>query len=51
MAEKKLMDSVWKSWFGQNPEYWPQRACLGVNLEGDVLIEITVTAIKIKIKN
>ena len=40
------MDSVWKSWFGQNSEHWPQRACLGVNLEGDVLIEITVTAIR-----
>jgi enamine deaminase RidA (YjgF/YER057c/UK114 family) len=46
MAEKNLMDSVWKSWFGQNPEHWPQRACLGVNLEGDVLIEITVTAVR-----
>ncbi len=46
MTEKKLMDSVWKSWFGQNSEHWPQRACLGVNLEGDVLIEITVTAIR-----
>jgi enamine deaminase RidA (YjgF/YER057c/UK114 family) len=46
MAEKTLMDSVWKSWFGQNPEHWPQRACLGVNLEGDVLIEITVTAVR-----
>jgi enamine deaminase RidA (YjgF/YER057c/UK114 family) len=46
MAEKKLMDSVWKNWFGQNPEHWPQRACLGVNLEGNVLIEVTVTAVR-----
>ncbi len=46
MVEKKLMDSVWKSWFGKNPDHWPQRACLGVNLEGDVLIEITVTAVR-----
>ena len=46
MTEKQLMDSVWKSWLGNNPEHWPQRACLGVNLEGDVLIEVTVTAVR-----
>lgn len=46
MADKQLMDTVWKNWFGHNPEHWPQRACLGVNLEGDVLIEITVTAVR-----
>jgi len=46
MAEKQHMDSVWKSWLGNNPEHWPQRACLGVNLEGDVLIEVTVTAVR-----
>jgi len=46
MADKPLMDSVWQSWLGNNPESWPQRACLGVNLEGHVLIEVTVTAIR-----
>ncbi len=46
MADKQLMDSVWKNWLGANPEHWPQRACLGVNLEGDVLIEVTVTAVR-----
>ena len=46
MAEKTLMDSVWKKWLGTNSEHWPQRACLGVNLEGDVLIEVTVTAVR-----
>lgn len=46
MAEKPLMDNVWKKWLGTNPEHWPQRACLGVNLEGDVLIEVTVTAVR-----
>ncbi|HFQ4854238.1 TPA: RidA family protein, partial [Vibrio vulnificus] len=33
-------------WLGENPEHWPQRACLGVTLEGDVLIEVTVTAVR-----
>jgi hypothetical protein len=37
---------VWKDWLGDNPENWPQRACLGVELEGDVLIEVTVTAVR-----
>tara|TARA_R110001583_G_C5627535_1_gene406743 strand:- start:1366 stop:1713 length:348 start_codon:yes stop_codon:yes gene_type:complete len=46
IADKSKMDHVWNLWIGDNPEHWPQRACLGVALEGDVLIEITVTAIR-----
>jgi len=46
MNSKQLMDLVWCEWFGNNPQDWPQRACLGVALEGDVLIEITVTAVR-----
>jgi len=46
MADKQKMDTVWKIWIGDNQEHWPQRACLGVNLEGDVLIEVTVTAVR-----
>ena len=46
MAEKNQMDKVWKEWLGPNPDHWPQRACLGVALEGDVLIEVTVTAVR-----
>jgi len=46
MLDKPLMDDVWQEWLGKNPQHWPQRACLGVNLEGDVLIEVTVTAVR-----
>lgn len=46
MADKPLMDAVWQQWLGDNPNHWPQRACLGVDLEGDVLIEVTVTAVR-----
>jgi enamine deaminase RidA (YjgF/YER057c/UK114 family) len=46
MNSKSSMDSVWCEWFGDNLQNWPQRACLGVDLEGDVLIEITVTAVR-----
>lgn len=46
MKDKSSMDAVWKKWIGSNPENWPQRACLGVSLEGNVLIEVTVTAVR-----
>lgn len=46
MADRQRMDAVWTAWLGTNPQHWPQRACLGVNLEGNVLIEVTVTAIR-----
>ena len=46
MADKSAMDVVWLQWLGVNTEHWPQRACLGVCLEGDILIEVTVTAIR-----
>jgi len=46
MADKPLMDNIWQNWLGDNSAHWPQRACLGVNLEGKVLIEVTVTAIR-----
>jgi len=45
MNDKKKMDAIWQTWLGDNPEHWPQRACLGVTLEGDTLIEVTVTAV------
>ena len=46
MPDKPKMDKVWCEWLDENPEHWPQRACLGVALEGDVLIEVTVTAVR-----
>ena len=46
MNSKSSMDTVWCQWFGDNPQDWPQRACLGLNLEGDVLIEVAVTAVR-----
>jgi enamine deaminase RidA (YjgF/YER057c/UK114 family) len=48
MKDKPKMDAVWKKWIGSNTENWPQRACLGVDLEGDVLIEVTVVAVRMK---
>lgn len=42
--DKPVMDEVWNNWIGEDPDNWPQRACLGVNLGGHWLIEVTVTA-------
>lgn len=46
ISDKPIMDKVWGNWIGDNPENWPQRACLGVDLGGHWLIEITVTAVR-----
>ncbi|WP_346839373.1 Rid family hydrolase [Microbulbifer sp. SAOS-129_SWC] len=46
MDEKAEMDEAWCSWIGPNQENWPQRACLGVELEGAVLVEVTVVAVR-----
>jgi enamine deaminase RidA (YjgF/YER057c/UK114 family) len=42
MAHKPEMDRAWGEWL--DPANPPQRACLGVALEGDTLVEIVVTA-------
>ena len=42
ISAKPEMDAVWNAWIG--PGNWPQRACVGVALAGDDLVEIVVTA-------
>ena len=44
IEDKSTMDIVWNRWIGDDPKCWPQRACLGVDLGGNWLIEIVVTA-------
>jgi len=44
--DKPVMDEVWNQWIGDNPDNWPQRACLGVDLGGNWLLEVTVTAVR-----
>ena len=51
MKNKKKMDELWCQWIGEDQKNWPQRACLGVALEGNIQIEITLTAIRKDIKN
>jgi len=43
VKRKPEMDSVWCDWIGPE-ENWPQRACVGVELDEGYLIEIVVIA-------
>ena len=47
MSMKADMDAVWCEWIGP-PENWPQRACVGVDLAGEDLIEVVVTAVHLR---
>ena len=44
MSDKPEMDRAWTEWIGADPAHWPQRACVGTQLEGDTLVEVAVTA-------
>lgn len=46
IAKKQQMDDVWCEWIGPDSDHWPQRACLGVELAGNTLVEIVVVAAK-----
>ena len=43
ISSKPNMDAVWCEWIGPE-ENWPQRACIGVELEDRYLIEVVVIA-------
>ena len=43
VKQKPDMDTVWRDWIGSE-ENWPQRACIGVDLDEGYLIEVVVTA-------
>ncbi|GFE63722.1 Rid family hydrolase [Litoreibacter roseus] len=43
ITQKSEMDAIWIDWIGPEKN-WPQRACVGVDLDKGCLIEIVVTA-------
>lgn len=43
IAHKPEMDAVWTDWIGGRSN-WPQRACVGVDLDPGYLIELVVIA-------
>lgn len=46
-GSKPQFDRIWLEWIGNNPQAWPQRACVGASLSPGTLVEITVVAARI----
>ena len=44
MQNKAAMDEVWCAWIGDDPQHWPQRACIESRLYEYDLVEIVVIA-------
>jgi len=44
MQWKAEMDRAWCEWIGDDPQNWPQRACIESRLHGYDLVEIVVIA-------
>ena len=44
MSHKAAMDAVWCDWIGDDPQNWPQRACVESRLHGHDLVEVVVIA-------
>lgn len=44
LSNKAEFDIAWREWVGDNPDHWPQRACLGAVLSAGTLVEIAVVA-------
>ncbi|MDX2203611.1 MAG: Rid family hydrolase [Hyphomicrobiaceae bacterium] len=40
---KEEMDRAWCEWVGDDPDHWPQRACVEAGLYKSDLVEIVVT--------
>lgn len=45
IALKEDMDRAWCEWIGEDPDHWPQRACIESRLHGYDLVEIVVLAL------
>ena len=45
MQHKAEMDRAWVAWIGDDPQTWPQRACIESRLHGYDLVEIVVIAV------
>ena len=46
IENKPLMDEVWTTWIGEDPETWPERSCFGVHLHAGNQIELRVVAVR-----
>lgn len=46
MRDKKQLDAAWREWIGDDPAAWPQRAVVGAQLDGGLLVEIVAQAFR-----
>lgn len=43
---KPELDAAWREWIGADSAVWPQRAVLGAQLDGGLLVEMVATAFR-----
>ncbi len=46
MQHKKQLDSAWLDWIGEDSSAWPQRAVIGAQLDGGLLVEVVAQAFR-----
>ncbi len=44
LGDKEAFDGLWRTWVGDDPRHWPQRACVGAVLSTGTLVEIAAVA-------
>lgn len=45
-SNKPALDTAWREWIGDDSAAWPQRAVIGAQLDGGLLVEMVVTAFR-----
>ncbi|MEO8020977.1 Rid family hydrolase [Polaromonas sp.] len=43
---KPVLDAAWRAWIGDDSAAWPQRAVIGAQLDGGLLVEMVATAFR-----
>lgn len=43
---KPVLDTAWREWIGEDSAAWPQRAVIGAQLDGGLLVEMVATAFR-----
>ena len=46
MDNKPQLDAAWRDWIGEDSAKWPQRAVVGAQLSGGLLVEMVATAFR-----
>lgn len=46
LQNKSALDAVWREWIGDDSATWPQRAVIGAQLDGGLLVEMVATAFR-----